>query len=395
MTHLTSFQARNFRTLRNVSVDELPGIVILYGEHDTGKSNFLLAVQCWLQLLQAIGLEGLFQSSQDKRIDREIHQKSFSQVTHGEVEFELGGGLEISGQLFEFQIEITSGEVRLTKAIWPNGKVDEPVSSQEPEAKLLAGFLASPWMMVGAERRFVEESLGAPGEQLDPCGSNVKRHLFWAAHSTDPQVRSLYHEQFCSRVRTGPFASLPRPILALDGSRIKLLIDSTRIEECGTGFRQWAAVCALLAASGAVLAGVEEPEAHLSWEGQLAVFQALRKFQAAGSPQQLFLTTHSPLGLEASCDGTWFEVGKGREGTVVHRRQSRERLATLFPELPNLPVDDRVLQVTQGGRLRLPEKAVRHLDLRPDGHLYCVEEDSPVRGVRLITDDEMGRYLCP
>ncbi|HCK82280.1 MAG TPA: hypothetical protein PK880_10615 [Candidatus Competibacter sp.] len=54
--HLTSFAARNFRSLRDVTVSDLPPVVLLYGENDTGKSNFIQAVGIWLRIVQDVGI---------------------------------------------------------------------------------------------------------------------------------------------------------------------------------------------------------------------------------------------------------------------------------------------------------------------------------------------------
>lgn len=394
MTRLTSFHARNFRTLRDVSVDELPGVVLLYGTNDVGKSNLVLALQYWLQLLSEIGPEGLYQSPRSKSVEPEFHGEVFSQVTHGESKMELGGRLLLSGQAFEFHVQVTADEVRVLKAMWPSSSMDAPISQHE--TRILAEFLRDCWVLADAERRFAREYLTSHNQdaEIDPCGSNLKQHLFFTAHSKKPAIRNRFQE-FCARVRVGPFAALPSPILALDGSQIELLMDSSRVEDCGAGFRQWAAACAMLTASGARFAAVEEPEVHLSWEGQRGVFWALRKFQEAGSPHQLFLTTHSPVALVASSDGTWFEVQRGPNGTTIHRRHSRERLAVLFPELAEAPLDDRVLHLMQGGYVRLSEQALKHLDVKPEEHLYCALQTSPVRSVALVSIDEMGRYLEP
>ena len=53
---LTSFAARDFRSLRDVQVEDLPPVVLLYGENDTGKSNLIQVVGVWLRIVQALAL---------------------------------------------------------------------------------------------------------------------------------------------------------------------------------------------------------------------------------------------------------------------------------------------------------------------------------------------------
>lgn len=55
---LTSFAARNFRSLRDVVMSDLPpSFCLLYGENDTGKSNLIQAVGVWLRIVQALAPE--------------------------------------------------------------------------------------------------------------------------------------------------------------------------------------------------------------------------------------------------------------------------------------------------------------------------------------------------
>ncbi len=62
---LVAFAARDFRSLRDVRIgefrdaggeprDDLPPVVLLYGENDTGKSNLIEAVGVWLRIVQAL-----------------------------------------------------------------------------------------------------------------------------------------------------------------------------------------------------------------------------------------------------------------------------------------------------------------------------------------------------
>lgn len=51
---LTKFYARDFRSLREVDLDDLPPVVLLYGENDTGKSNLIQAIGVWFRIIQSL-----------------------------------------------------------------------------------------------------------------------------------------------------------------------------------------------------------------------------------------------------------------------------------------------------------------------------------------------------
>jgi hypothetical protein len=170
-----------------------------------------------------------------------------------------------------------------------------------------------------------------------------------------------------------------------------LLLDGHRIEDRGSGVQQWALIAGLIAMSEAWVIGIEEPEAHLSWDTQIEVNQALLALvKSEAAPSQFFLSSHSPLSYEAGLSSIWFDVGQDASGTTVARRDDKDQLRSLFPNLPSLT--PQVLRLLPSDLVRLPETAVGHLGIQRGDLLFCALEDNP-RSVSLVSSQEMDQYL--
>ncbi|MBK8184398.1 MAG: hypothetical protein IPK63_16605 [Candidatus Competibacteraceae bacterium] len=140
--------------------------------------------------------------------------------------------------------------------------------------------LQNPWQQIGAERRFDDESLPREptndwDKSLDPTGRNLKLRLFQAASGFEADRRKLFRERFAPLVTNRPFAlSEPLPVVTADG-KLELLLGDYPMAHRGSGPQQWVLMAGLLAMSQAAVAGLEEPEAHLSWEAQRQVAETL------------------------------------------------------------------------------------------------------------------------
>jgi hypothetical protein len=148
----------------------------------------------------------------------------------------------------------------------------------------------------------------------------------------------------------------------------------------------------LLAMSEAGIAGLEEPEAHLSWEGQRRVAHALRTLTLDGSrpPYQLFVSTHSSL-MEDMYPGetVYYNVTMTAGETQVERSQDRERLQARFATPQAGLLIPRRLH--SANLVRLSDEAVEHLAAEPGELLFEVPEED--RSLRLITEKQMATNL--
>ena len=197
---LTSFAARDFRSLRGVQVEDLPPVVLLYGENDTGKSNLIQAVGVWLRIVQALALAtpkllkrrelserdfefGLYETYEPDWSDKappdapsplEIlgpnpdalfgyYRDQVSGRYHVRDQFELEGELSLTApskdeRRYRFGFRVSreyGGQFHCTvlTAIWPDGRktdkpllLDEMLLNQDVEA--LRRALQNPWQQI-------------------------------------------------------------------------------------------------------------------------------------------------------------------------------------------------------------------------------------------------------
>jgi predicted ATPase len=430
---LTVFKAKDFRSLRDVSLGdpppELPPVVLLYGENDTGKSNIIQAVGVWLRITQAL-VKAMPQEANKSDVSVDLYEdydwsseerpEELQEILgkrpddlfrygtdlfelEGELTLELSDGTERAYR-FRFGVSREHGgmfQCQVIKAIWSGVRKNAPLPAGDPEARDLRAALRSPWQQIGAERRFAEEQLpvGASdewGTAIDPTGHGLKLRLFRAAHGVQAARRGLFRQHFVALLTKPPFPPPfalpePTPAVGIDG-KIELLFDDHPIEHRGSGPQQWVLMAGLLAMSEAGIAGLEEPEAHLSWEGQRRVAQALRTLTLDGSrpPHQLFVSTHSSLMEDIYPNETvYYNVTMTAGETQVERSEDRERLQARFSTPKASLLIPRRLH--SANLVRLSDEAVKHLAAEPGELLFEVQDDDG--SLRLVTEKQMARYL--
>jgi hypothetical protein len=435
---LIAFAARNFRSLRDVRigefrdaggkpVDDLPPVVLLYGENDTGKSNLIDAVGVWLRVVQALA----WAAPSDPRrrnptaLDLyEEHEPDWSDerppdapgpdailgpdpkalFRYGSAELELEGELLLTGPTperrfrFGFRIALDESQPHCTvlTAVWPSGRTDRPVPLDD-DARPLRSALRDVWQQIGAERHFTAERLpSTPGGvsewPLDPTGANLKLALFRAANGVDAEARQLVRERFVPLLTQRPF-DLPTPLPVVDPEGdLELLIGDWPIEHRGSGPQQWALMAGLLTISRAPVAGLEEPEAHLSLNAQARIAEALRSIVADPSqpPFQLFVSSHSDVMLDLrQSDQPFFETTLVDGATRITRSHDIDRVLARF-EKPRLE-DDRYRRLLGANHVRLSDEAVRHLKAKSGDKLF--EELRADGSLGLITVAGMDAYF--
>ena len=437
---LTSFAARDFRSLRDVTVSDLPPVVLLYGENDTGKSNLIQAVGVWLKIVQALALAtpkllkrrdlsarefefGLYETyepdwSDEARPDAPhpleiLGQDPGALFRYGSDRFELEGELSLVAtagdeRRYRFGFRVSreyGGQFHCTvlTALWPDGRqsdkpllLDEMLLNQDVE--ILRRALQNPWQQIGAERRFDEELL--PREPtddwdttLDPTGSNLKLRLFRAASGFEADRRKLFRERFAPLLTKQPFALLePLPVIVHD-NKLELLLGDYPVQHRGSGPQQWVLMAGLLAMSQAAVAGLEEPEAHLSWEAQRQVAEVLRELvlDLSRPPYQLFVSSHSPLTLDmCQPDIIYYKTTLQNGETKIERSQNQEEFKARF--FPIFSVGDiRESELLSANLVRLSEGAVKHLEVTPGEKLVEVKEKNG--SLRLATEKWLDDYV--
>lgn len=397
MFAIRTLSAKNYRTLKDLSVENLPDLVLLYGENEAGKSNVLSAIRTFFELLYlAWEQEGLHEKFEWSPQEDAFVQNTPKNISYGEAAYELAAGLSARGQTFSFRFEVTPYRVRVLDAIGPGGRIQRSDGSNESGWKALEEAIRGGFSVCEAERRFRPEwlSVSDTDSGAHPNRDNLKSVLFAAANSMEASLRHLFQEGFQGRAVSGTFAEMAPPTPALGTNReIALLLEGKPAEARGSGCQQWLLMNGILTFSGAVVGAIEEPEAHLSSSSQAEVAKLLKGYLSDDfAPHQLFVTSHSSLLLDASPDRTWFRVTKENGATTMIRHQDATELDRVFPEMP-LRNPSVPMRLDLGGVVRLTEGAIRHLNAKPGTYLYGTEDLEPVRSVRLIPEEAMDDYL--
>lgn len=426
---LTAFEAHDFRSLRHVRIENLPPVVLLYGDNDTGKSNLIQAVGIWLRIVQSLAQAtpqqlGLTNVSIDLY---EGHEPDWSSAAPAEVpgpavllgkraeklfrygsnQFELEGKLLLElpdgdRKQYQFGFRVNreqddSYQCTVLTALWPDGRRDTPIPPTATDAQALRLALHSPWQQIGAERRFEDEQLPVSsaddwGTALDPSGGGLKLRLFRSAHGLKADRRSLFREHFVPLITGKPFTlPEPLPVVSVNGM-LELLLGEHPVEHRGSGPQQWVLMAGLLAMSQAAIAGLEEPEAHLSWEAQQRVAQALTGLVIERSypPYQIFISTHSPL-MKDMCseEFIYYKTMLQNGETRIERSQDQEEFNARFASL----AIDRAIprRLLPANLIRLSDQAVQHLGAEPGEKLFEIREDDG--SLRLLTVKRMGERL--
>jgi hypothetical protein len=432
MIRLTRFHAENFRSLVNIRLDDLPEVVLLYGENDVGKSNILRAVGAWLKLAAHV----LYMTSDALRVDDEgratflldrrtagrvLGRPVSSQFCYEQVTMKLSGGLQVSSLDFElgFTIELLDDadpkdpevaaavvKVTLQGVEWPGiGPLRAAIPASDPSLIALRAALSDPWLWISSERRFhAELAQESPGETVPetddggdqtpaPNGRGLLRGLFRAHVGTDRALRRAFEQRFVSMLADGPFRlDTPRPVLDELGW-LDLWVGDRSIREHGSGPRQWALITGMMAMSGAGIIGLEEPEANLSWDARIKIARRLvaevRAPQAA--PYQMFITSHDGTMYEASGGKGWYLVTIADGATQVTPREGPKGLDALVPvsQIPTAPTGS--MRLYPGGVVALPDDLVRHLGAEVGSFLYPLLGDPGE--IRLVGEDRFEELV--
>lgn len=418
MIRLTRFHAQNFRSLADVRLDDLPEVVLLYGENDVGKSNILRAVGAWLKLVDHVVRSEPDEHREIKErlwIDPEKKSSQFpldrrtaegllgrpleAQLRHEHVRMGFDGKLRVAGLEFELAFEIlvvnaaaVDNEVcvlvTLRDVEWPGiGALRGAVPASDPARIALREELSEPWRWISSERRFHPErtsdivaEAGTPeaddgGDQMPaPNGRGLLRSLFRAQVGTDRAVRQLFEQRFVRMLVEGPFPlDAPRPVLD-DLGWLDLWVGDRSIREHGSGPRQWALIAGMIAMSGAGIVGIEEPEANLSREARLKIAQRLlAEVRNPGAPPyQMFITSHDGTMYEASGGEVWFHVTSADGATLVAPRKGPKGLDLLVPvsRIPAAPKGS--IRLYPGGVVAFPDRIVKHMGAEVGSYLYAL-----------------------
>lgn len=141
----------------------------------------------------------------------------------------------------------------------------------------------------------------------------------------------------------------------------------------------------LLAQSAIAL--IEEPEAFVGERAMDGLRQAIRATVESGACHQVFVATHA-VSLGGPGD-TLFVLDRA-QGATTARRSSHEGLSRFAPT-PDIADADTLGRLGVGGGVRLTDRVIDKLGLRPGEFVYFVERDNG--GFEIVSSASMAAAL--
>lgn len=398
---ILSATIKDFRSIREVSLDLRNRFIIIEGENDVGKSNILYALDGALRaigwfLLNAVDGPGMSPARQQMP---QLWAPDFRQdnilragATKASVEIVLGFNAE-ERSLFAFEDD---AEFR-AKVTWPgaNGAtvsdvVELSAGSRPPmEAGRRREFalrLARSMRLIGT-RRFPESESFNPHSDEEPLphwqGRNLKKMLFAYKNHSSPEVQARFEQlvQVCA----DPDLSIGHLSVGIEKSelfaRTRKGNQTLRLEDRSSGTQQVIFLLALCLCHEGTIVGIEEPELNLSTRLQRDVWTKLRALvEASDSLEQVMITSHSPV-FEAEAER--ITVTRDSDGFTAAEARRAEEVAD----------DTRPLTVARGGVITLPAETLQRLAIPPDktGKVFL---DESADGIRLLSPDQFAKMLA-
>jgi predicted ATPase len=353
--YISGLTIKGFRSIRELTLSDLPRAVIFYGPNGSGKSNVLEAIRLAVELLQSSQRDSAFEiESLEKGIKTEIfkledfHSGLFHRVC--EVSIKLEG--VFTGPLKDLKrLEVTVGIQQLFPGLIVYGV--KPIvfesanytgttsgfySLDKDQAQQLRAWVGQVlprllFRLVPAVRQLKEEQVTEDSikDVLEALNEgNLKQALYFAYISPNPQIRQGIR-QLRKLLQGPPLERLEfTPVFDPQTNRVDLQEElgeyssppaAISLDLAGLGIQQLYTILASILLSGAHCVGIEEPEAHLHPKTSgLHLRQLLKRLLEEGQIQQLFIATHSNLfDLDP---GGYFEVSLENGATKVERKTS-------------------------------------------------------------------------
>jgi predicted ATP-dependent endonuclease of OLD family len=326
----------NFRSLRDLTMDNLGNLNILVGKNSAGKSNILEAIDVFLRGISPVLGE------QDASIPDYIwsRQDALSEISFVfEFEFEKGD-LKFSSEFIEavpalrkenHKVVIAKRLSKSPKMAWHlvtlsindliichEGQVEQGeisanltyASIGQEVLKQIAGIVSNTYGLIGFNR-LTASSTPTPGQRVPAIPQDTIQSIIQIESTGEPEKDDLSYEL------TRQFGEIcPDNELLVTGSSVRVREGSTRIQLplLGVGTQTMIGLIHdLLDVKGITL--IEEPEIHLHADFQRKAF---RRFREISEKHQVFITTHSTTFLdECDYDEVWY-INK-TDGTTTAR----------------------------------------------------------------------------
>lgn len=337
---VTKFWAKSYRSLRDVTLDDLGDYNIFYGPNGAGKSNVLDALQA-LFCIMPLAVDTAYGPEEDRLSFREAGERASAWVRAEDFDARqpstivLGAILEDAASRFgnilyrnrpvtKVEVEINfwkprEGQfnLRFTRLLVNTRKLVLPFS--DPAIRdLLQVFVPKAFTHLGVTRTLSVKALQDSDVPVAPAvgtipDREVVSELFRAKNASDRSLRQRFdkaREFLAKTLHRGLFD------VFIDAATQRLELREMlpepnphnidiRVDRAGHGVVQlYAIVATILLAEGRLVA-IEEPEAHLHAPSMGRELRSLLyRMVSEGEIHQLFIATHSNL-FDLDPTGYW------------------------------------------------------------------------------------------
>ncbi|MDA4134466.1 MAG: AAA family ATPase [Thaumarchaeota archaeon] len=376
---ISTFKVDNYRSLRQVTLDNLGSLNLLIGKNSGGKSNILEAMSLFFSEFEPVkgattGLNEYFwykgstkpitfevvlELEGDKIAGLPAEDQAFLNTVFGKA---MAPTLKITRSLLNVQ-----GSWKTDSNVWgattlvkddspqlsPNLKIDSPTLDRI--LRIVSALVKNKYRLVGTGR----DAKGGDRFRATLLDENTQSRLWTLQQSTSAQDEERYSKF------EGAFSDLTS--FRLDPAQARLMVkkDNKRfplgLEGGGTQGTANLLFTALVETDDSTVLGIEEPESH----GHPGLQRRLSlEIEKIALDRQIFIATHSPVMVDAAKGGTIWLVDYTDGQTLVARADELEGVLRDLGARPgDVLFSDRVVFVERRSEKIILEAFARKLGI--------------------------------
>lgn len=348
---ITKLYIKNYKSIKELTIDSLENINVFIGKNDAGKSNIINALDIVLNSnIQSNG-ENIEVSYEDEletiyekelthilfdKSDREIEITAYIETNSREInnlKQEENDQLVISRKIIteDNKTRIILNFLRLGKNILiktPEEKKRFLTKNNSYSDKLtdckgkeLLEKISNQLILIPADRNIVRDP--HPSSEKMRVEHYIKRSLINLANSEEENERRLF-KQFSDFIeKISALIEHVEPMM-YEKKVVDLRFKTAKGEDIklstiGGGNNELLLLLHEIIISGGRMLAIEEPEIHLHPEAERKLFRFIKEFSQT---TQMFIVTHSPVFVEPySLKGLFRVVKKGRETKLFYMNE--------------------------------------------------------------------------
>lgn len=400
---IEQFRIKDFKSIKELVIDDLNAINVFYGLNDAGKSNIFQALQLWTILCKDIHLilknkidsipNHACRVGSSDIIELEMIISLILPSNTAKLITDLINSKILEGEFklsIKFSISETGTASTEVKTLYQNNLFIR--SHQIIEfLEILNIHKTKNFNLIDANRRIYQEHW----QQKDyeyfnlVTSDNLKQGLFYAYLSRDFQ-----HKQRFEAVKTvlaqEPF-QLGQLDVALDPQSNEIDVGFVQqnnrlpIEQFGSGTQQLLLMLGQLFLNNYPLVALEEPEMNLSPTHQANLISTLQKLMQEPSSglKQLFISTHSPY-LEFTENA--YYVFRGEDGWTQVKKVVKEEAENYFALESR--GEENGARLNSQNQITLRDNIVQDLNLERGDFVFVLKNEATGRW-ELHTEEEV------